>query len=124
MRAVARSQSLPTPHIHEPADVVVKDTLGADPDDPLDTTAPFMAVLAPLNETTVRAPSSAAGRLAVTVALVRTAGAVACHISAVPGCELERVRRVQERPAPVTVVKVMPLVGPSEVANASSTSLA
>src|SRR6185437_16017836 len=59
----------------------------------------------------------------LTVAEDRTAGAVAFHTSLSPGCPLDRLTRVQVRPAPLTVT-VCPaaLFGPSAETKASSVS--
>ena len=62
--------------------------------------------------------------MAVTAALVRTVGAFAAQISAVPAWLFARRRRRQVTPPPVTLEKdwVPPVEGPSEVMNASSSS--
>src|SRR5450755_310373 len=57
------------------------------------------------------------------MALVSTAGAVACQISASPACPLARRTRVQARPAPLTVTLCAAgASGPSLPTNASSVS--
>ena len=65
-------------------------------------------------------------RVAVTVILLNAVGAAASQISAVPACALVRRRSFQVRPPPVTDEKVSPALrlGPSEVMNATSRSLA
>jgi len=60
--------------------------------------------------------------VAVTEALVRTAGAKARQISAVPSCVLVRLTSDQVRLPPVTPVTVMPEVLASDEMNASSSS--
>ncbi len=63
-------------------------------------------------------------RVAVTVALVSSDGALAAQISAVPAWALARRRRRQVSPPPVTLEKVCepPADGPSELTKASSSS--
>jgi hypothetical protein len=114
---------LPTPHTHDPALVVVSDTVG----DPVPAFAPATgpsATLALLNPTTVIDPTHAPLDLvAVTVALLSGPGATAVQISDVPACVLVRCRSRQVRPPPVTPEKLTgPPWGPSEVTNATTSS--
>ena len=77
---------MPIPHTHEFAVVVVKDADGA-PLAALFTAMAPVCVLAPENATTTSEPTQTPDtRVAVTVTLLKIAGATACHTSAVPGC--------------------------------------
>ena len=63
--------------------------------------------------------------MAVIRALVSGLGATACQISLAPYCAFARRRSCQVTPPPVTVANVCApeAVGPSELMNASSSSL-
>src|SRR5437868_6556357 len=83
--------------------------------------APTPAV--PLNATTVSdCRNDVRPCVDVTVVFVRTVGAVAFQISAVPSCPFDRFTSVQVNPAPETVAVWPPLVGPSDPTKASNTS--
>src|SRR5450756_2479425 len=70
VRATARLQSLPTPHVQEPAAVVVRLAVGAPVAALVEAVAPLVVVLAPLNDTTVIEPTQdPLERVAVTIAL-------------------------------------------------------
>src|SRR3954454_5238312 len=125
--AVARSQSLPTPHTHAPGREVVSEAAGA----------PVVALPVPVAGTeVVSAPVKVAiviepweepvSRVAVIFWLVSTADAAAVQISLVPYCTLVRRRNVHVTPPPATPEKVCApeAVGPSEVTNATSSSFA
>ena len=122
--ATARSKSSPTANTQELAPVVVSAAVGAPDAAPVEAVAPLTLVLAPVNDTTVIAPTyEPFERAAVTVTLLSAAGATACQISAVPGRLLERDRSVQVSPPPVTEPIVCePRPGPSVAMNASSSS--
>jgi len=110
--------------------VVVNEAVGA----PEAALVPFVAPIAPeppvpvvstpLIVTTVMDAATLWERVAVTEALVRTAGAKARQISAVPSCVLVRLTSDQVRLPPVTPVTVMPAVMASAEMNASSNSFA
>src|SRR6185436_4040289 len=58
----------------------------------------------------------------MTIASTSGAGAIAVQISDEPNCVFARCRRVQSRPAPVTTNVCGAVVGPSDAANATSSS--
>jgi len=93
---------------------------------PMAPEPPVPEVLAPVKVTTVSEPELEADRVAVTVALVSTAGANARHTSAVPSCVLVRLTSVQVRLPPVMPVTVVLAPEPelSAATNASNSSLA
>src|SRR4051794_36820637 len=121
VRAVARSQSFPTPYTSDPPTVVVNDTVGAPVAAFAEPVAPTPA--APWNATTVNdwslVPTTA--NVEVTVTFVATPDAVAFQTSDVPGRVLVRRTNDHDNPPPLTVA-VCPVVGPSADTNASSTS--
>ena len=131
VRAVALSQSVPTANTHEPLRVVTSDTVGA-PEaalaPPVAPTAPepfVPVVLTPVKLSTVIELALERARVAVTVTLLRTAGAKARQISASPATPLARFTRTQVSPAPVTLLTVCPPVeGESAETNASNNSFA
>lgn len=129
---MALSQSVPTPKTQEFAWVVVRLAVGA-PDAALPLAVAPMApdplvpvVFTPVKVTTVIEAASLVDRVAVTVALVSTAGAKARQTSAVPRCVLVRSTSAQVRLPPVTpdTVVLVPEVGPSAEMKASKSSLA
>src|SRR6267142_1999523 len=83
--------------------------------------------LTPVNVTTVndwlKGPPAVTDCVLVTVTLVNAAGAVAVQISTTPGRPAILRTRVQVRPAPEMVsVCALAALGPSDAANATSTS--
>ena len=81
-------------------------------------------VSAPMKLITVMEEMTDWERVAVTVTRLKTEGANARHISAVPSCWLARCTRDQLSPAPRTPLTVTPGRVPSVAINASSSSLA
>lgn len=131
VRAVALSQSLPTPKTQELLRVVVRLAVGAPvaafpvPVAPMAPEPPLPVVSVPVKVTTVSEAAWLVDKVAVTVALVSTAGAKARHTSDVPRCVLVRFTNVQVRLPPVIPVTVVlvPELGPSLETNASNSSL-
>jgi hypothetical protein len=129
VRAIALSQSVPTPNTHEPFRVVTSDALGA-PVDPLvfaiAPTAPEPPVpdtSTPVNDMTVIDDTTDLESVAVTVTFDSVDVANARQTSAVPAWVLLRTTSVQVSEAPVTPVTVMAVPdGPSEETKASSNS--
>ena len=107
---------------------MVRDAVGAPeaallpPVAPIAPEPPVPDVSTPVNVTTVIEAATLCDRVAVTVALLKTAGAKARQISAVPSWVLVRFTSVQVRLPPVTPVTVTPLVVASLETNASSNS--
>src|SRR5712675_878201 len=98
---MALSQSLPTPTTKEPFAVVTREAVGAPP---LELPVPMLPIApdpfvpevsAPVKLMTVREEDVLWDRVAVTVALVSSAGAKARQISAVPRWRLVRPTRTQ-----------------------------
>jgi len=114
VRAIALSQSLPTPNTHEPLRVVISDALGA-PEAalalavaPIAPEPPVPVASAPVKVTTVIEDVTPCDNVAVTLTLVSVEGAKARQISAVPNWALVRRTSVQVRPVPLTLVTVTP----------------
>lgn len=128
---MAPSQSAPTPNTHELFRVVVSDPVGA-PETALNAavapTAPEPLLplgSAPLNATTVMEAAALCPKLAVTVTLLKIAGANARQISALPRTPFARPTNCHVNPAPFTEVTVFPLAELESVEmNASNNSFA
>lgn len=132
VRAMALSQSLPTPKTQELATVVVRLAEGA-PEDalalavaPMAPDPPVPLLLAPVKVTTVIDAATLTESVAFTETLLSTEGANARHTSAVPSWVFVRRTSVQVRLAPVMPVTVVlvPEPGLSAEMNASSSSFA
>jgi hypothetical protein len=129
VRAMALSQSLPTPNTQELLRVVTSVAAGAPglafplAVAPIAPEPLVPEVSIPVKLTTVMEAAALCDKFAVTLTLERVPGAKARQISAVPSCALVRLTKAQVRPAPVTLVTVMPLDVPSLEINASSNSL-
>src|SRR5690348_8799568 len=118
VRAMALSQSAPTPKTQELFLVVTTEPVGA-PDAELNVPlAPMAAdpllplVSAPLNATTVIEAAAAWDRLAATATFVKTPGANARQISASPGTLLARATNCHVSPAPLIDLTEFPAVEP------------
>jgi hypothetical protein len=106
---------LPTPTTKELFLVVTREAVGAPPLEfpvPVAPRAPdpfVPEVSTPVKLMTVIKDTMLVDRVAVTVALVSGDGAKAPQISAVPSCVLVLRTRTQVRPAPATLVTVVPV---------------
>ncbi len=129
VRVMALSQSVPTANTQEPSRVVVTDPVGA-PEVALNMavapTAPEPLLpleSTPAKATTVIEEAALCAKLALIVALLKTAGAKARQISASPNTPFARAANCHVNPAPVTEVTVFPPeVLESLEMNASSSS--
>lgn|SRR5512146_1467822 len=129
VRAVALSQSLPTPKTQELFRVVTKLAEGA-PEAaliaavaPIAPEPPLPEVSAPWKATTVMLVAADWASVAVTLALVSGEPAKARQTSAVPNCALERATNDHVRPPPVTPVTEFGFEPESLEMNASRSSL-
>src|SRR5262245_44145243 len=107
VRAVARSQSTPTPNTQDPLRVVTSDAEGA-PDAALAALdAPTgVAASTPVNVITVMEAATPWDRFARTVAFASALVAKARQISAVPSCALARRTSCQVSPLVAMLVTV------------------
>src|SRR5262249_13625757 len=112
VRAVAVSKSLPTPNTSELLRVVTSVADGAPPGELVPAVAPIapdpLPVVSTFEKVTTLIDAAVdCDSVAVTVTLVRVAGANARQISVVPDCTLVRRTSVQVSPAPVIPVTVV-----------------
>ena len=130
-RAMALSQSVPTPNTQELSRVLTRDPVGA-PEAALNVavapTAPEPLLppgSAPLNATTVMEAAALCPKFAVTATLLKIVGANARQISASPRTPFARATNCHVNPAPFTDITVFPLAGLESVEmNASNNSFA
>src|ERR687888_390171 len=130
VRAMALSQSLPTPKIQELLRVVVRLAVGAPEATlplavaPMAPEPPAPEVSTPVKVTTVIDAATLVDSVAATEALLNTVGAKARQISAVPACVLVRRTSAHVSPPPVTpeTAVLVPELGPSAAMNASRSS--